>query len=237
MSELAHYYLNRPLLSFFAICLVVIGFLTYSQPNIWFYVYLSFILIIATLFRDNQDLLSILFILLFDLALAEFKWNFQGFIYEYRQFLYLLTAATCIICFYDSASKLAFLTLCLVVAGEVYWIVTGYEKKPIISHFIFNLMQLVVMRFLVWNRTRLLSERLFFKQLSFVISDWYLNNLLMVLVVLNCADIIEYLVRHIFFINSLIIYKAFPYVSHAVGVAYVLVVLLVSFQTSSKKVF
>jgi hypothetical protein len=234
---LAKYVAFQPLVIICSVLVFCAGVYTYDDPITWSYVYLSAIVLFGVLFFDNKNLLSILLVLAIDVCLTEGRWFIRDDINELRLILYFVTLVISILLFSDVAAKFTFFTVIAVCLGEIYWLKTGYDKRPVISYFVTNLLALLLMRYLVWNRTRLLSDRLLFGGLNFVLADWYLYSLLMGLVVLNCADIFEYLLRHIFMIDSILVYTVYPYIGHTVGVAYLLVVLLFSFQTSSKKAF
>jgi len=115
----------------------------------------------------------------------------------------------------------------LILIAEVYWHFSGY-KAPIIYPYLVMIVLNLTIQWLIFIRAIYGFKYKFLGKETKL--DFKIYKLVRWTIFLEMAMICEYLVRHILGINMLLVYQAFPYISHMLSVYTLYLVFTASYQ-------
>jgi hypothetical protein len=173
-------------------------------------------IVIALAFRDNKDIVGICLVIVVIQVLINVAFVFSNDTLACRIVVYAITLGTLAILHSDSQARLIILFLIIALASEFYWAATGYDGPEIYFAFL-KLSVFVVAKFFVLYRSQ--ATKIYLKDDSTPIRlDWLIHKTLSVSVLLELAQLLEYLIRHNTSLKPLVIYYAYPYAAQCIGV-------------------
>jgi hypothetical protein len=123
----------------------------------------------------------------------------------------------------DKLAKFSFSLLLCMVAAELYWWSTDYDKTPLITYHTGILIENVVVRHFLLIRPD--AFNFYSKNLRRVSIDRKLYNLTGLFTFTVAVLVIEYFLRHITNFQVLVVYNAYPYIMAAIYSAIIWVIL------------
>ncbi|MGO4893988.1 hypothetical protein [Flavobacterium sp. W21_SRS_FM6] len=213
---LARVYLPQLLTALFGGIFVACGMLSFGNAYIFDRLFIGIIIFTAAVCYRNINIVSVLAIILLQRCIEEFAWFSLSNAFVIKEFLYCLALALAIYLRFDPFAKFVGLTLVFVIGAEFYWYMADYIAPEIYWHVALMMINLFS-RYLVFSRLDIV-DRLFPGRGRSTNLDWIIYRLMGTTIIIQCAVLIEYLMRHLLgYSNVLIIYYSYPYLMHAIG--------------------
>jgi hypothetical protein len=124
---------------------------------------------------------------------------------------------------YDKASKAGFLITLICLTCEIYWFYIGYDKNPSIEWFIYYIASCVLIRHLIFHRSSICYN--WWPGMKLTRIDRHVYDLQAFIIAICSLNIIEYLVRHLFNQNILVVYTIYPYAKTITSCVLLLLIL------------
>lgn len=222
---MTQYYSSKLATIILATLAIIYGLATFGNPLLFDRIYIIIIIGTAYILRKNHDVLGIMIILAVSHLMQDLVhyWTQEDNVYLVKILVYCCVLFTIYQLWYDSLNKLALAITATAISAEIYWVVTAYSA-PNIFWFVFLTNQSLILRHLLLCRTAYYRQYLQVKGQPTVL-DYCIEKACKWFVIIDTLMILEYLARHIFNAEILIIYKSFPYVVQAIGVYIIWLVL------------
>jgi hypothetical protein len=188
-----------------------LGFLTFGKYPHFDYIYISVLLVLIALNLKERNLLSVLLIAFADqlLGVITFKILMAGLLYKIPVYILLIYLAWRLR--YAQLGALAIALLIIVLGAECYWAVKDYPA-PAIHFYLLLMFTVLLMRRCLFLRTIIFRSW----GATALPIDWHYYYLLAVFIYIDVAMLGEYLLRHLFAVQSLFIYDIYPYIIHII---------------------
>jgi hypothetical protein len=192
------------------------------------------IFICAIWARRDFDVVSALAIVLVAQVVSEVAFHIYSYNIAWVILCYSLAALSIYFCWHDNLSKLMLLAFVAAICLEVFWLVSGYEKKPQVSWYFLivaiNLSQreLITLRpFLLMKKTKYPAKE--------ILLDYLLRITCGFTLMIEFLNITEYLIRHSTNFKPVTIYHLYPYLTHFVSALIVLAVVIFTYKTERNR--
>lgn len=195
----------------------VLGYLTFGHNELFDLVFMATLFLLIILNRRLANVWTafaiVLFVWMIDKAL--FYLTTSHLLLDALVYIAMLAL---LLKFRVRHFKAPLLALLLVtVIAEGYWRVTSYDNKPDMYFYWSYVLTLVIAKVALELRT-LWIERVFDVETDFTTLDPQLAYLFGVFLVIEIANIIEYLVRHLTDASPMLVYTYYTEAKHAIGV-------------------
>ncbi|MGY8897753.1 MAG: hypothetical protein ACKVI8_06945 [Paraglaciecola sp.] len=212
---------------------IALGVITYNEPRNFERASFLFLIFTAYVCKHDKDLLSVIGILAISyfidhlMLLAAENLTWWNFI------MYQCAAAIIFTLWRDKLSKLSAIVLALVVLAEIYWGLTNYQK-PDLSLAVGKLAFALIVRHVFIHRPDYI-ERFFNYDGDYIAVDKKFRDLYAVYILIEIANIAEYLIRHTTQYKPLIVYQTYPFIIQIISTLSLWFVLHYSQKTWLKK--
>lgn len=206
------FYLRKPILFILSAAVAALGFLTFGHYPYFDYIYLSVLLVLIALNLKERNLLSVLLIAFVDQLSGKVLLQIfmVGLLYKIPVYIFLIYLAWRLR--YAQLGALAIAVLIIAIGAECYWAVKDHPA-PVIHFYLLLMFIVLLMRRCLFLRTVIFRSW----GATPLPIDWHYYYLLSVFIYLDVAMIGEYLLRHLFDIQSLFIYDIYPYIIHIIN--------------------
>jgi hypothetical protein len=213
---LARFYFPQLLTALFGGLFVACGILTFGNSYIFDRLYIGIIIFTAAVCFRNINIVSVLVIILLQRCVEEAAWLGLHNAYTVKALLYSLAILISFYLRFDPLARYVSATLILVIGAELYWYYIDYPA-PEIYWYVTILITNLCSRYLVFSRLEIVDG--FFPSRGRSTNlDWIVYKLMGTTIIIQCANIVEYLVRHLLgYSDVLIIYYSYPYLMHSIG--------------------
>jgi hypothetical protein len=215
ISKFPTFYIQRFVVLLMSGLVITAGVFTFGNANLFDRISLLAALSIMAYFYSDKNLVTILLIVTTGRFFDEIMWLIHFDTYWYKIIIYTAALWIFYIFRYDSLAKIGLVGLFLVCVAEIHWFISDYETPPHITWPVILMIEEITVRHFLFMRP------VIFKKVSSDLKslplDWRLYKVSALFLLLLIASILEYLVRHVLFINSLFIYNAYPYIAHALA--------------------
>lgn len=222
--------------AFLAGCFIAAGILTFGNALIFDRLYIVVLIAIALYVREDINILGVIAILTLHKILEE---SALMTIEDFSEFKWVLYAACISILFIERKEPCCVYfsaTLIVCLAAEFYWYLNDYNAPTTFWH-LFQIANALLIRKLLILRPFITAER-YPKHAEPIRLDHYIYNLFAIYIWINMFMIVEYIVRHIFGIDSILIfYTSYPYLAHILAVFVLYNLTVQSIKESNKKIF
>lgn len=206
--------------AFLAVLFLAAGLYTFGNGFIFDRLYIAILFFACWICRKEWNLLSVIAIIALERIVEEVAWLNLSNAYLIKLPLYSLCTYA-IYKFCDGMLKWYFLACAgFVFASEFHWWRTNYDA-PEIYWYIYTMTQSLVVRWLFIHRCFILSNAIADRYPGRAKSlglDYVMSNLLTIYAFFSTFTLFEYLLRHIFGLQSIdVIYYAYPYVAHGLS--------------------
>lgn len=210
--------------------LIAVGIITFDNARLFDWLYFAILAFVVLLSRNNINIAGIVLIIIAGKFIDEAGWHLLDDNLPSRLFVYLSMLATIVIIKEEEYRKpvaiLFFLSLC----SEIYWLVSGYDGPEIYWH-LFEVTLLILVRHYVFMRVFFTSR--FFPNLSKSLGlDVEVHDVITVFMFIHALTILEYLARHLFGFDILIVWSCNAIIFHVLKLYLVYVILHGSAQLS-----
>lgn len=207
---ITQYWLEKGISTLLFFIFIFLGYLSFGYPQYFDRLFLVFLLCLTALYKRNQNIASIAFIVLLVRLVSEFILLYQG---PYEELFGYVASFVIIYKFkFKFDKQISFLLLPLLVIGltsEIYWYFTGYEG-PKLGFYVVSIAVNCWLRYLLMYRAHI-TRRAPSIELSGISLDYDLYRLIGAANIIISAMIIEYLVRHWTPLEPLLVYQVYTY--------------------------
>ena len=219
-------YINNWITNVLAVTFLTLALLSFGYAEYFDRLFIVYLIGVAALNIKNANIISIVLIVLFERFLEEIVFFSSSNVLA-KPLIYLLSLFLVKKLWYDLLSKRMILPVIIVcILCEIYWYTTSYNA-PKIHSYVAMLMLNMITRHLIFLRVpifdKTLSNNQFQKYMTIKLKQIPLDLQLYSISMLSCvvitAIISEYLLRHIFHINSLVVYEYYSYFMQSLTVA------------------
>lgn len=205
---ITNYWLEKGISALLLLLVVILGYLSFGYP-LYFDQLTLFVLVGSlALYKLDQNLASIAFIILLVRILNEVLFAYEG---VYQDFLFYLGSFLFAYKFkFDSQVKrvlIPLLTACCL--AHIYWYFIEYEG-PHLGIYVLAVALNCLLRYLLMFRAHL-TTKLPYLNLSGITLDYDIYRLASFSNILISLMVIEYLIRHLTPLNPLIVYETYSY--------------------------
>lgn len=179
--------------------------------------------------RHNVNVLGVVVILLLERLLEESLWLSLENSLWLKCIIYPLLLAICLRLRYDGMFTLAMSCLLASIAAECYWYASDYANTPGIYWYNIIICQNLLVRYLIFSRVAY-TEQWFKRKAESTHLDWFVYQITRYYILFNWVMVLEYLVRHLFDVPSLVIYHSYSAALQIVATF----TLFIVFQETSK---
>jgi hypothetical protein len=209
-SGLSRYYIQKfAEVSAIFVVIAISAYAFFDEPIVADILQNIIFICVGISFRKDKNLLIIIVVILFGRLLS------QAFFYVdvshdkvlAKGTIYLFVTYFCYYFRYDNLAKFSLsLIFCMVVA-ELYWLYVKYEESPEISYYAVILVENICVRHLILNRASFFG--VWKNQLNVISIDWQLHNLFGLYILVTAAMVVEYFIRHMLNIQTILIYNIY----------------------------
>lgn len=209
-------YINSGVTYVLAIVFLSFAIFSFGYAEYFDRLFIIYLIAVAILNSKNVNILTIVGILMFERLLEELIF-FSNTLGIAKFATYALSMLFLRFFWYDSIVKRLVLPVIVISSvAEIYWYTIGYESPRI--HFYVGMIWLnVLTRHLLFIRTPS-CRQLTLKGVAQTSLDLQLYSLSKWNVIFITIMIAEYIVRHLSYVTSLIIYHSYPYAMHFLSV-------------------
>jgi hypothetical protein len=209
-------YLPPIMTALFGGLFIAAGILTFGNAAIFDRLFIGILVFTAVTCRKNVNILSVVAIILLQRALEECAWSFLTDTYLIKIALYSFGFWLVYYLRHDWITRVLLTSLILVSVAEIYWYIND-DLAPQVYWNIGLMIFDVIIRYLIFSRFSFVE--LWFKGRAVSINlDWTIYKLSAIAIIVQCAIITEYLIRHILELpNLLLVYSAYPYAMHIIA--------------------
>lgn len=202
----------------FSFC-AALGILSYDKPVLFSLVQIATLVTLTIICFRNINITGVCIILLFtQFAIDSFFTLMQNNL-AYKLIAYCITAYVLYYLAGDIVQRIVVVFFVVTSFAEVYWAVTSYNAPNVFFYF-YKAAIYMLCRFLLFYRAHFTTLKLK-RRAKVTLLDNHLVKLHGHVALLQCAMILEYLIRHLTPLQPLLVYSIYEYVMHA----YALVVL------------
>lgn len=226
MGRLLRHESNNLLLSLCFVFVCIYGAISFNDSYIFNMVFVTLMILLCMLHSGHSDLVSLFFLLIISRVTVVIFFNighveFLVSSFTFRLVVYSSIGLLAFYLRYQSLSKIIGLLYLITIPAEIYWYMTDYEA-PFIGYYFIGiaismslklglLMRPVIFR--SWGNVR--SNNL----------DYNISEVFFLTALVDVLMIIEYLIRHIFGKNILVVYNAYEYLQHTCSMLVVFLIL------------
>lgn len=189
---------------------IAIGVLTYNDPRSFERASFLFLIFTAYLCKHDKELISVIGILALSYLIDHIVLIAAENISWWNIIIYQIAAAIIFSLWRDKLSKLSAIVLALVIIAEIYWGLTNYQK-PDLSLAVGKLAFALIVRHIFIHRPDYI-ERMFKYDGDYIAVDKKFRDLYAVYILIEIANIAEYLIRHTTQYNPLLVYQTYPFI-------------------------
>lgn len=209
-------YLPNFLTALFGGLFIAAGILTFGDSFIFDRLYIGVLIFALVVCRTNINVVSVVVIILIQLALEHLAWMFLSENYFIKCLLYSAAFWAAYSYRYDWVIKTIVPITILVSVSEVFWYVTDYPAPQIYWHIAIMISNLIT-RYLLFSRVSFVEDYFPGKGESINL-DWIIYKLSALTIIVQALVVFEYLARHILgFSSILFIYYSYPYLIQGIG--------------------
>ena len=231
LSKLPIYYIQRFVILVMSVAVVLGGFFTFGDAELFDRIFLGLLIALIIYFRDDKNLASIFAIIAIGRVFEELIWLVLSDLNIVKALIYGICMWTFYLIRYDILAKLAMAVTGVVICAEIYWFYTKYENAPSVIWYVLTALQDLLIRHFVFLRPVIFKK--WISPISSLPLDLQIYQIAGVFVVVQLIIISEYLARHLLGLDSLIVYTYYPYVAHILGVSMLWVTLNYSLKRTS----
>ncbi len=215
LSKLPIYYIQRFVILLMSASVVAAGVFTFGNAELFDRIFLGVLIALIVYFHDDKNLASVFAVIALGRIFEEVLWLIPSIEYVSKILIYSVSFIAFYMLRYDTLGKAAIFVLICICGAELYWYLTAYSKHPNVSWFVLLILQDVVIRHLLFMRPVVFKK--WAPYMSSLPLDLQLYNVYAIFFVVNCAMIFEYFLRHLFLVNSLIIFDLSPYINQFIA--------------------
>ena len=194
--------------------LTVAGVFTFDNP-FWFdWLYFATLAFVVVLNPKNINIAGLVAILLIAKLLDEAGWYLiVGYTNLYFKIIIYVALVLTLIKLEEEEYRLpltvfTLLTICV----ELYWYFTDYTKAQI-DWYLFQINIVMLIRHFVFTRV-FITRRYFPKQAKSLLLDLQVHDLMSIFMLIHTLIVLEYFARHLFAINTLVVWSLSIYLFH-----------------------
>lgn len=195
---------------------VLLGIYSFGQPLFFDSISTISFIVIAFIFRYDINIKTVCILLLVENTLVNTAFLTLNNNLIYTAFAFTVPIVSLYFCRHDKLAIPIALLLVITLIAEVYWYKTDYPAPQIYFYF-FKISLSLIVRQLLMYRPHGLNYYLN-SGASILRLDWFVYKTIWVACVVECAMIIEFLVRHLLKIKALYIYNSYEYIMHSLAV-------------------
>jgi len=219
-------YVNNWITNVLAVSFLTLALLSFGYAEYFDRLFIVYLICIALFNIRNANTVSIVLIILFERFLDEIVFLTSSNVLA-KPLIYLLSLFLIKKLWYDPLSKRVILpTIVVCILCEIYWYATSYNA-PRIHSYVAMLMLNMITRHLIFLRVPFFEKTAPINQLQKKMAikleqtslDLQLYSISMLSCVVITTIIGEYFLRHIFHINSLVVYEYYSYFMQLLAVA------------------
>lgn len=208
-------YLPKIMTALFGGLFIAAGILTFGNALLFDRLFIGILLFTGFVCRKDINVIGIVLIILIQHILEELAWLYL----TNNEFVKVFIYCSCLYLAYrlrhDHIAKLI-LCFTLVISGtELYWVLKDYSAPQIYWHMSLIGLNLLV-RNLIFSRVSM-TEYYLNKTATSINLDWIIYRLYGLSIIIQCAIVTEYLIRHLGgFENLLFFYYSNAYFMHGI---------------------
>ncbi|MCY7297291.1 hypothetical protein [Alteromonas sp. a30] len=208
----------RPLLQHLTSALLIglflaLGLLTFGKPFLFDRIFFTSLFIIAFAFRNDVNLLGVTLIIIVERLVEETAYLLIIDSLSLKVVTYLFCIFALFLRRNDSLFYLTLTSLCIMIGAEIYWFINDYRFLN--THWYIFLISLnLFVRKAISSRCFWTLELAPNKNITPLKVDYYVYQLALYFIVINLVTLAEYLARHLFSLNSLLIYNLYALTNH-----------------------
>ncbi|MFT4939297.1 MAG: hypothetical protein ACI88A_002337 [Paraglaciecola sp.] len=202
---------------------IALGIYTFGVPLLFDSLSALFFLVVAFYFRRDVNIKTVCILLILESLLINAIFVISTNSYYWIVAAYLLTAMTLWQVRQDKLTRIILVFLLISVCLEIYWYVIGYEGPQIYFYFL-KISIYMLVRFLLLYRPHGLNY--FLNSGAAILRlDWFVYQTKAVVCLIECAMISEYLLRHTFSVQPMLMYNYYQYIMQGLSVWIIWLVL------------
>lgn len=209
-------YLPQIITALFGGLFVALGILTFENSIVFDRLFLAVLIFTTIVCRHDINVVFIATILLLQLSMEEVIWLYLLDNNIFKISLYIAGFTVAYLFRYDWIVKVVIPTLLIIILTEIYWWFIEYDAPNIFWH-VWIITSNLVVRYCIFSRVGILQHYFSVKAQSINL-DWVIYKLSALIIVIQAIMLAEYMARHLFGFNILIIYHSYPYLIRCVSV-------------------
>lgn len=210
------HYLKKALKALGAGVFIAAGIWSYGQTSLFVQVYFILLGFIALLFIRDVNMLGLIFLEAVAHIGTMLAWHFLDDILVIKIFVYGFIFLSLYLLKYEEKRKYIIGFMAVSLSAEIYWLVIGYDAPKIYYYLILINLNVILRHFLF--RRVFITAQIFPGAERSLEADIDLYNLTWLYMLTHIAMVSEYLLRHIFGLNMILIYDLSSYIFHGLGV-------------------
>jgi hypothetical protein len=195
---------------------VVLGIYSFGQPLFFDTISTISFIVIAFIFRADINIKTVCILLVIENSIVNGVFLTLNNNLIYTVFAFTIPIVTLWFCRHDQLVKPIASLLIIVLISEIYWFKTDYPAPQIYFYF-FKISLSLIVRQLLMYRPHGLNYYLN-SGASILRLDWFVYKTIWVSCVVECAMIIEFLIRHLTGIKAMYLYNSYEYIMHGLAV-------------------
>lgn len=227
---LLSHYLPKILTALFGGLFIFAGVYTFGEALLFDRLFIFILIFTAIICRKNINVLGIIIILVIQRLVEETAWTISEleFTDTIKAVFYLAAITLYWFIKYDKLSRLLLVALVLSLAAEFYWLATS-QAAPQVYWYVALLSSYAFVRHLFFMRVTYMQDWFKNRSVESINLDWQIYKLDAFFVLLQFMMIIEYLIRGVFNLRSLLfVWHSYPYVSQ---LCYTYLIWVIFFQS------
>ena len=189
---------------------IALGVITYNDPRNFERASFLFLIFTAYVCKHDKDLLSVIGILAISYLIDHIILLAAEHLTWWNIIMYQCAAAIIYTLWRDTLSKISAVFLTAVIIAEIYWGLTNYQS-PNLSLAVGKLAFALIIRHVFIYRPDII-ERFFNYDGDYIAVDKKFRDLYAVYILIEIANIAEYLIRHTTQYNPLLVYQTYPFI-------------------------
>jgi hypothetical protein len=219
-------YFNNWITNVLAITFLTLALLSFGYAEYFDRLFITYLICIFIFQIRNANTVSIVLIILCERFLEEIIFLTSSNVVS-KPLIYLLSLFLVKKLWYDFLSKRLILpTITICILCEIYWYATSYSPPKIHSYIAMLILNMITRHFIflrIPSFKKIISTNQFQKHITIQLKAIPLDLQLYTISMLSCVVVFtiiaEYLLRHVFHINSLVVYEYYSYFMHALTVS------------------
>lgn len=234
---LLSHYLPKILTALFGGLFIFAGVYTFGEPLLFDRLFICILIFTAFVCRKNINVLGVVVILVIQRLVEETAWTISEleFTDAAKALFYLASIALYWFIKYDKLSRLLLVALVLSLAAEFYWLALS-QPAPQVYWYVALLSSYAFVRHLFFMRVTYMQDWFKNRTVESINLDWQIYKLNAFFVLLQFLMVLEYLVRGIFNLPSLLfVWHSYAYISQLCYTYLVWVIFLESYKLVAPK--